>query len=545
MPLIKREVQPVNLSRGSIAKGIHNELECVTNNSLANVIHQLSSLSKHAEDMFGELFNEANAFFQRANHLQERVERLKVKVTQLDSTVEEVSLQDINMRKPFRGANLTDQQVVSRRTMPVAMQETYHRCDQPPPLAKLNIYREDGKDSMKFYTDPSYFFELWLQEMQKDTEQKKEEYIRKRKKQRPRAGGTHSKKPREIKTRKEYYEKFKDGVELADNTRQEPQQRPRQSQQHNRPDSLQFQQQHNQQRPPSSANSYYSPRMSQMDSGSTGPVPEYHQPPPYDPQRGARNTRSSSMLNSGRPMQPPPQPPPQQPAMTSPQDLRYRGDSGSRESLPPPPPPPPFMQPMNTAENNTPSSPDPVEYRHLSPGRPAPKRPSAEDLPPPPPPPPIAMMNGSGGIPQAPPTPPPPMPDPAPNMATNMAPPPPPPPPPPGMNTGSVEAGLAPPDMAPDEVSLTSTNSSITADNKTQPVRDERSDLLSAIRQGFKLRKVEERKMKEEQKQANSGSLDVQSIMDKAFEMRRKALEASDSEEEEWEDGGEWGSDDD
>ncbi len=50
---------------------------------------QLSCLSKHAEDMFGELFKEANSFFHRANRLQERVERLKVKVTQLDSTVEE------------------------------------------------------------------------------------------------------------------------------------------------------------------------------------------------------------------------------------------------------------------------------------------------------------------------------------------------------------------------------------------------------------------------------------------------------------------------
>ena len=89
MPLIKRTVEPVELSRSSIAPGVRNELECVTNNTLANVIRQLSSLSRHAEDMFGELFRDASSFFDRANHLQERVDRLKVKVTQLDSTVEE------------------------------------------------------------------------------------------------------------------------------------------------------------------------------------------------------------------------------------------------------------------------------------------------------------------------------------------------------------------------------------------------------------------------------------------------------------------------
>lgn len=44
---------------------------------------------KHAEDIFGELFNEANTFYLRANSLQDRIDRLAVKVTQLDSTVEE------------------------------------------------------------------------------------------------------------------------------------------------------------------------------------------------------------------------------------------------------------------------------------------------------------------------------------------------------------------------------------------------------------------------------------------------------------------------
>ena len=30
--------------------------------------------------------------------------------------------------------------------------------------------RDDGKDGLKFYTDPDYFFDLWRQEMLKDTE---------------------------------------------------------------------------------------------------------------------------------------------------------------------------------------------------------------------------------------------------------------------------------------------------------------------------------------------------------------------------------------
>ena len=87
MPLIKRRIEPTELSRAHIGQGIRNELECVTNNTLANVIRQLSSLSKHAEDLFGELTKEATIVFQRSNNLQDRIDKLRIKVTQLDSTV--------------------------------------------------------------------------------------------------------------------------------------------------------------------------------------------------------------------------------------------------------------------------------------------------------------------------------------------------------------------------------------------------------------------------------------------------------------------------
>ena len=50
---------------------------------------QTCALPIYAEDIFGELFNEANTFYIRANSLQDRIDRLAVKVTQLDSTVEE------------------------------------------------------------------------------------------------------------------------------------------------------------------------------------------------------------------------------------------------------------------------------------------------------------------------------------------------------------------------------------------------------------------------------------------------------------------------
>lgn len=74
------------------------------------------------------------------------------------------------MRKAFKSSVVYDQQVVSRESIPAAIKEIYLMCDKPPPLDKLNPYREDGKDGLKFYTDANYFFDLWKQEMLKDTE---------------------------------------------------------------------------------------------------------------------------------------------------------------------------------------------------------------------------------------------------------------------------------------------------------------------------------------------------------------------------------------
>lgn len=52
--------------------------------------------------------------------------------------------------------------------------------------------------------------------------------------------------------------------------------------------------------------------------------------------------------------------------------------------------------------------------------------------------------------------------------------------------------------------------------------------------QGIQLRKVEERRLKTVQRQQTKvkGHLDVQSIMEAAFEMRRKALDENDSDDD-------------
>lgn len=125
--------------------------------------------------MFGELFVQAGAFALRVNTLGERVDRLQVKVTQLDPKEEEgknlevlqstllifqkqnptppspltlfaraslqVSLQAITTRKAFRSSVTQDQQLFIRPSLPMPINETYDTCSPPPPLNYLSQYR--------------------------------------------------------------------------------------------------------------------------------------------------------------------------------------------------------------------------------------------------------------------------------------------------------------------------------------------------------------------------------------------------------------------
>lgn len=89
MPVIKRSVEPIYVSRGQIPRDAKNELEAVAVNTLSGVIYQLSSLAYHAENIFAELFKEATGIFERTCNAQKRIEQLSVKVMKLDSAEEE------------------------------------------------------------------------------------------------------------------------------------------------------------------------------------------------------------------------------------------------------------------------------------------------------------------------------------------------------------------------------------------------------------------------------------------------------------------------
>lgn len=150
MPLEERVLQPICVSRGIIDDQktnynlLPNELECFTNGTLANIIKQLSSLSMYAEDLFASILLDAGNLINRTNTLQQKVNNLAIKVTQLDSTNEDISLHDIHLKKPYKPQNTTIQEIFSKKTMPKSIQELYQQCSKPPSLYLLNPFRDDG-----------------------------------------------------------------------------------------------------------------------------------------------------------------------------------------------------------------------------------------------------------------------------------------------------------------------------------------------------------------------------------------------------------------
>ncbi|KAA0710353.1 Wiskott-Aldrich syndrome protein family member 2 [Triplophysa tibetana] len=473
MPLVTRNIEPRNLCRQSLPNTVKSELECVTNITLANIIRQLGSLSKYAEDVFGELFVQASAFAERVNTLGDRVDKLQVKVTQLDPKEEEVSLQAITSRKAFHSSASQDQQLFTRRSLPQPIQETYQTCNQPPPLNNLSVYRDDGKEALKFYTDPSYFFDLWKEKMLQDTKDIMKEK-RKHKKKKDDNLNRRNLNPRKIKTRKDEWERLKMGKEFVvpknDATGS--------SEMLNGSICSGEEMGYSDGYLDQSTGSY------SYDAGSPLPPPiqeDFPPPPPpdmpyHDGQSGAPPQSRNSLLS-------PAHPPPAPPSMaTSPP-----GRPTVAPPMAPPPPPPPggmIPPPPPLGFDSTPSPPPPFSSN----ANPVPPPPPIESSFPAPPPPPI------GGAP----------------------PPPPPPPPPPGP---------PPPSSAPPPSGgLHASAPKAQPDPEGDGDGDGRSDLLAAIRQGFNLRKVEEQR--EQEKRDHVGN-DVSAILS-----RRIAVECSDSEDD-------------
>ncbi|XP_040399869.1 wiskott-Aldrich syndrome protein family member 3 isoform X4 [Cygnus olor] len=404
------------------------------------------------------------------------------------------------MKKAFKSSTIQDQQVVSKNSIPNPVADIYNQSDKPPPLNILSPYRDDKKDGLKFYTDPSYFFDLWKEKMLQDTEDKRKE--KRRQKEQKRIDGTtrEVKKVRKARNRRQEWNMMAYDKELR------PDNRLSQSVYHGAssegslsPDTRSHASDVTDYSYPATPNHSLHQQIA-MPSYGTGDGPQYmgvsqsHEHEYRPPSTTARH----ATLN--RPQQPPPPPPqpsdgqhssvpvvPAEYGMVPAQMVDYYNPTG-----PPPPPPPPMIPSAQTAFVSPLQLPVPPSHPGLVTGSTY-----AATHPPPP----------TG-------------------LVVTAPPPPGPPPPPPGPPAAASSLSSSPMHAPPAAEAKRH-------DAAQPPISDARSDLLAAIRMGIQLKKVQEQR-EQEAKREPVGN-DVATILS-----RRIAVEYSDSDDDSEFDENDW-----
>jgi WAS family protein 3 len=144
MPFNPYQIKPVNVSNNFVPEGNHgNEIECIANATLANLIRQLGSLSEQTAKVFEDLNQEAKRLNDRAKIANERIQKVKGKASSLDyKTENSTKLEDfLNLVKPFESSKNFDQQLFTKDSMSDKMKHLYSMAESPPDLNVFNKHR--------------------------------------------------------------------------------------------------------------------------------------------------------------------------------------------------------------------------------------------------------------------------------------------------------------------------------------------------------------------------------------------------------------------
>lgn len=175
-----RVVEPEHLSRGYLPPKCVDDLEAVCVNSLAGLTRQLGSLSQHANAIFSEILVESMSISRRVSIVKQRAASIQVALDKLE--YKKADLTPVMQTTAFRRKEVTEQQVISRASVPAPILEEYKRCESSPALNEMDPYRDDGKVSLEFFTEPGYFFRMWVEKMKKETDNKSQQKVEKRRK---------------------------------------------------------------------------------------------------------------------------------------------------------------------------------------------------------------------------------------------------------------------------------------------------------------------------------------------------------------------------
>lgn len=138
---------------------------------------QLAYLAAYSVEMFNDLLKDANKMAERIVTLGARTEALAQAIPTLEQFISETNPYVFleNPRSNFRTRkDPSGGQLFTSQSLPSSLQDVYNReCIPPPKLAILNYLREDGRDCMREYSNPTFFIDEWVAEQKRQADEAK------------------------------------------------------------------------------------------------------------------------------------------------------------------------------------------------------------------------------------------------------------------------------------------------------------------------------------------------------------------------------------
>jgi len=183
MPFIQRQVEPVFLAQDA-GKTVDDQ-EDLQSRILANIMDQLGDLGRHAADIMAGIGKECEEVNVRMASLSQRLDKVGVLTKNFDINGEDPSI----MVDPSEVQKLCESskssQLLTPASRPTAVQERYNQAEPPPKVHILQHVRDAHADPklpeekkikcLKLYSDPSFFYQHWMDEMLASTEKKRKE----------------------------------------------------------------------------------------------------------------------------------------------------------------------------------------------------------------------------------------------------------------------------------------------------------------------------------------------------------------------------------
>eukprot|EP00727_Mastigamoeba_balamuthi_P002540 m51a1_g12283 hypothetical protein (341) ;mRNA; r:246495-249719 len=205
MVLIQRVVPPVaQLAPLKVPEGYPRDdiLELSAQRTMVGLLHQMVEISDAATDMFTRVMEEANRAFSKLSELGGRVSKLHESLPEVEEYLRSTELDSMcqNPRTDFRVTMTQDAQLFLPETKPRCLAAQYESALPPPNLGVVDEYMENGEHALNKYTNPQFFLESWIKEMERQREEAKKARAERKKRRAPRAAGNGALERRQVKT---------------------------------------------------------------------------------------------------------------------------------------------------------------------------------------------------------------------------------------------------------------------------------------------------------------------------------------------------------